>query len=339
MYQMIRTLCLVLGLCCVSSVAYATPNNSDYRTQSITYPKTKHPTLFVVQHNLLDDFKLAHTVMYMFSKAYTNWTGNMIITPNQVRAKFGKYYGSKILNACSVNQATCILNKIKAKFGHTKFDRIILFSIGGLNQTVMLSTYFLYPKNKRVRKGPHKLIKKRHKIIHECGKMVKKAFPNHGTFSIKGLPTTTKIWVRGTTYSISENYVILKKGKRVSAKRMRKIPIPANKPIKAWAFVPGRAPMKIKVFKIRPRQNHIMTILLPDIVMNVVPTNPRPKPRKRIKIKLQPPTPPQPFIIYKKWWFWTGIGVIAAGTTVGIVIATLPPKRLENDHIIMQTPH
>lgn len=338
MYQMIRLLCLVLGMCCVFNVAYATPqNNSDYRTQSISHLKTKQPTLIIVQHNLLNDLNQVHSVLYMFSKAYTDWTGNMIIPLDQLQQKLGKSYGATTLNACTINQAKCILQKITEKFGHTKFEKIILLGIGGLGKTVLISTYFLYPKKKRVRKGPQKIMKK-NKVMHVCRMMIRTAFPNHGTFSLKGMPAATKIWVRGVTYSIQEDYVTSKNGKRVFAKRLRKIPIPANEAIKAWAFIPGRPPMKIKEFKIRPKQHYTMTIILPDIVVNVVPTNPRPKQKKRIKPKLQPPTPPQPLTIYKKWWFWTGIGVVTIGTTVGIVIATRPPQKLENDHITMLIP-
>ncbi|MEW5740531.1 MAG: tetratricopeptide repeat protein [Myxococcota bacterium] len=35
-----------------------------------------------------------------------------------------------------------------------------------------------------------------------------------------------------------------------------------------------------------------------------------------------PKAPPKP--AYKTWWFWTGVGVVAAGTTTAILLATIP---------------
>ena len=34
--------------------------------------------------------------------------------------------------------------------------------------------------------------------------------------------------------------------------------------------------------------------------------------------------PPAPRPIYKRWWFWTAVGVVVAGATVGVVVASQP---------------
>lgn len=46
--------------------------------------------------------------------------------------------------------------------------------------------------------------------------------------------------------------------------------------------------------------------------------------RKLRLVKEQPPPPPpaEGKPVYKKWWFWTGIAVVAGGTGIGIYAAT-----------------
>lgn len=39
---------------------------------------------------------------------------------------------------------------------------------------------------------------------------------------------------------------------------------------------------------------------------------------------LLPPPPPPPKPLYKRWWFWTTIGLGAAGLTAGVLIVALP---------------
>lgn len=49
---------------------------------------------------------------------------------------------------------------------------------------------------------------------------------------------------------------------------------------------------------------------------------------ERLKLKPRPqPEPPQETgdrPVYKKWWFWTGLAVVGAGTGVGVYLATRP---------------
>lgn len=39
-----------------------------------------------------------------------------------------------------------------------------------------------------------------------------------------------------------------------------------------------------------------------------------------------PPPPPPPRPVYKRWWFWTLIGVAGAGVTAGVLAGTLAPR-------------
>jgi hypothetical protein len=45
-----------------------------------------------------------------------------------------------------------------------------------------------------------------------------------------------------------------------------------------------------------------------------------PPPNPPLLVRDRPEATPAP--VYKRWWFWTAIGAVAAGAAVGIVLAT-----------------